>query len=152
MDKVEKAIADLTDVSNKQAQNIGLLTDNMSILVQAVRMRPTKRQTFGITGLMNLITLGVVGVMLFFVISNTTDTRRLLEVAVDCINPAGKCNQIGAERNELNRIIISLRGERLRNMTELDLAKERGDTVAVTFRQAKVDEYTRLLADSGQAP
>lgn len=149
MENVKKAIEDLVGVANTQAENIRGLYDNTSLLTQAVRMRPTKWQTFGVVGLLNLLTLLVVAGLYIPVVKNSQDTKDIVTLAATCLTPGQKCYEDGQRQQEANRIEVSLRSEYLRNRSELPLAQLRGDTESAKQRQANMDFYNKLLVQRG---
>jgi hypothetical protein len=149
MDDVEKAIANLVKVGETQAENIKGLYDNTSLLAQAVRMRPTKWQTFGLVGVLNLITLLVVAGLYIPVVKNSSDTKNIVTIAANCLTPGQKCYEDGQKQSDANRVEVSLRSEYLRNRSELQLAQARGDDLAVKERQDNMAFYNRLLVARG---
>ena len=149
MDKIEKAISDLVQVGETQSENIKGLYENTSVLAQAVRMRPTKWQTFGLVGVLNLVTLLVAAGIYVPVLQNSRDTKDVVTIAANCLTPGKQCYEDSQRNNEANRVEVSLRSEYLRNRSELELAQARDDQVAVQERQKNMDFYNNLLIARG---
>lgn len=148
-DELDSRILSLVASGENQNRNIKNLTDNMSILVQAVRMRPTWKQTFGVAGALNLLTLFAVGLLFVPVLNNSNDTKKVVEIAVGCLTPGQECYERGQRNTEANRVEVSLRSEYLRNVSELGLAQKRNDQEAVTFRQERMEFFKKKLLERG---
>jgi hypothetical protein len=101
-----------------------------------------------LTGLIvaKLITL----IILVFVIGSLNETNSTLK---DCIEPSGQC----AQRNGRQAVAAFLAVEVVRLQTEIPLAEQKGDTVAVEYRKKRLAEVENQIreiraADNVPAP
>lgn len=140
--------------SKQQSENIDKVADVVRDFAVVLRHKPSRRETFGIVGAINAVTLVVVAVMFAFVLSITSDARdgaddakAVADQIQDCFDPNGRCAQVGRQTNEQNRLVISLRTNAFNLENDLALAKVDGASQArITALQTLLDQRRKEIA------
>lgn len=156
---IERAIVNLVKSGQQSQKNIDELNENMVVLVQAVRMRPTKKQTFGALGLLaiatfvlNLIMFGIVLSVASRGADTAKDARSSAQAIADCLDPTGGCYQQAQQNQRTNRLVISLRSEQIRLRDEIKVATILNQPEVAAARQAVLDEVEKSIRQAGENP
>lgn len=91
------AIAGLQAVANTQNRNIELLTQGVEALSKAIEHRPTRRETFNLVGVMQLLTLIVFVVGMTVMVQVVLNGQRQI---ADCVNETGTCAKRQAAKTQ----------------------------------------------------
>lgn len=144
--------------SQQQSTNIDKLGGVVGDFAVALRTKPSRRETFGIVGIVSSITLVAVFGMFVFLLNVASDAKQGADNAgkiaaqiQDCFDPNGRCAQVSRQANEQNRLIISLRSEQLRLESLIQIQKTEGDGASQKIYEAQLTDITRRIAEAEAA-